>query len=212
MKKARGFVGIAAMFLAIICIFFTACEPKSVIHRAFVLKFNLSENIIHDFVWAYGTPCCYEFHGATSIDVSTSDSGVIILNDYEKDIDWDDYDGYEICEMSGAYYERKIVRNGNVFNYDKCDSLTYFFWAPNKELGNWNYDLIGNISDYVKFVARKGEKVVGYAVLYVWINAGISGGEVLKNTQCNKMSQKKAYELIEEIITEHKNSQEVEGG
>ena len=183
------------IFVILLCTVFSACNLKKVwvgtwdFHRVYSGT---------DF--GIGVPFHYEFDKSTIEVGNYSENGIIVFNQFDDVIEADRFSDYD------PYYKHKQVTHADGSFEFKGDSV--FYWVTVN--GKWNWENRGEtkIDDYIRFIARTDNKIVGFAVIYVWTDGEKGGGKVLTDKRFSKNSKKATEEYvsskINKVIEKHK--------
>lgn len=152
-----------------------------------------------------GIPVSYEFENATIESNLSSDKSVLIFGKSANIDNTNSFPDY-------AYYsnQKQATKKECPFEFKGSQM---FQWAS---AGNWrDYENRGTdtFSDYITFIAKIDDNIVGYAVVYVWTDGKIGNGEVLAdmefpkiNEKFQKVSKDTVNDKVKEVIEKHKNS------
>ena len=152
-------------------------------------------------LYPYGVPLGYRFKNA-SIEVSlVSDKGMLVFDCYDEIKNWEEYSYFIEPQSETEHYHgyKKALHGENPVRYE---GQPVFQWRP---VDGW-FVADGYKDDYITFIARKEDKIVGYAVIYVWADGEKGGGKVLKDKKCSNISGEYVNDKIDKVIEKHKSS------
>ena len=193
----KGFYKTTAVISAVLlCLVCSACR----FNNTKVGEYKLSP--LSYVLYPYGVPIGYRFKNAT-IEVSVvSDKGMLVFDGYDEINNWEEYSYFIEPQFESEHYHgyKKALHGENPVKYE---GQPVFQWRP---VDGWfvgdGYKVISD--DYIYFIARKEDKIVGYAVMYVWAD-GEGGGKVLKDKECSNVSEEYVNDKINKVIEKHKN-------
>ena len=211
-KKTASAFAILVVFL--LCFLFSACR----FNMTKVGEYEIFN--IHSFVlYPYGVPFGYRFKNATIEMGNVSDEAMIVFESYDEIIGWDEYSYFiePIPEIKNDRGWKKLLHEECPLKYN---GATVFQWRP---VNDWwvigdNGERVG-LDDYIYFIARKDDKIAGYAVIYFYTDYSHDGedykppkarGEILVDSVLwqngKKAKDENVYAKISEVIEKHKNS------
>lgn len=208
MKILKNKVLVPFVFLILISTFFFACAGTDLmeVHRtdkAFVGEWGRYSPIS---MKRYGIPFQYEFKNAEiETRITSKEGSLVIVEDGDIIGGWADFpdyvDGNEVKQASLA----------------DCPLKTYYYsgfeWSYIDGWARFSEDGSKVVGDYVTFIARKENHIVGFAVIYVHCDGLRGCGEVIVDKEFpqvkgkyQKVSEKTVKERINEVIELHKAS------
>lgn len=206
MKVLKNAILIPFAFLFSLCMVFCACTSTELTEvnrtdKAFVGEWEKYSLLS---MKQYGIPFNYEFKNAEIETCIISEEGSLVITEADNVIGgWTNFPEYV-----GA----NEVKQASLAD---CPLKTYYYssfeWSHIK---GWEYfpeDGSKVVGDYITFIARKENHIVGFAVIYVHCNGLRGCGEVIVdkefpqvNGKYQKVSEITVKENINEVIELHK--------
>lgn len=191
-----------------LCLIFSACTNSEIVENDRADKSGVGEWewglwVMTSAPTRLGVGFSYEFDGATIETGILSDRTILVIM-YKTHVlnNWEDLSGYE------HYSSLKKASSGDcpLMSSD----VAAFQWAADM----WWWDWKGlareeqELSDYITFIARKDNNIVGYAVMYVYVSGLKGGGEVIVDKEFPQVNGK--YQKVSEITVKEKINEVIE--
>ncbi len=208
MKILKNKVLVPFVFLILISTFFPACAGTDLMEKHRTDKAFVGEWEKYSLlsIKQYGIPFNYEFKNAEIETRIISEEGSLVITGADNVIGgWANFPEYV-----GA----NEVKQASLAD---CPLKTYYYsgfeWSY---INGWEYfpeDGSKVVGDYITFIARKENHIVGFAVIYVHCDGLRGCGEVIVdkefpqvNGKYQKVSEITVKERINEVIELHKAS------
>ncbi len=203
MKVLKNAILIPYAFLFSLCMVFSACTSTELTEvnrtdKAFVGEWEKYSLLS---IKQYGIPFNYEFKNAEiETRITSKEGSLVIVEDGDIIGGWADFpdyvDGNEVKQASLA----------------DCPLKTYYYsgfeWSY---INGWEYfpeDGSKVVGDYITFIARKENHIVGFAVIYVHCNGLRGCGEVIVDKEFPQVKGK--YQKVSEITVKEKINEVIE--
>lgn len=197
----KSLISVLAVAVLMLCILFSACADAELVENNRTGQSTVGVYSSMLSIKQYGIPFQYEFKNAEiETIVTTGDGGIVVVQDGDVLNDW--------VSLPDNPYDGEV----KLASRDYCPLKTYYLssfqWAPAQ---GWMRGE-GVVEDYITFIARKENHIVGFAVLYVCSDGFKGGGEVFADKEFpkvdgkyQKVSEDTVNRRIQEVIDAHKN-------
>lgn len=206
-KFKKAILPLLAVFILTFCFVFSACANPELVETHRTEKSAVGE--WHKFsifsIKQYGIPINYEFKNAEiETGIISEEGGLVVVHEDDVINGW---------ESLPDYIDDEDVK---LAPRECCPLKTYYIssfqWAPAKGWEGISERGSKVVEDYVTFIARKENHIVGFAVFYVYSDGFEGGGEVFSDKEFPKVngkyqnvSERTVKKRIQEVIEVHKN-------
>ncbi len=190
-KKTGAYI--IAIFTFLMCTLLAACGNKNAeVYSRYEIYSPASFHL-----YPYGVPFSYGIENATIEMSNRSDMGMVVFDDYNAVRDYESYPYYSEPDASYGGIKKSAFENRPLYYEGK----PVFQWRP---VDGFAQENTVNIEDYITFIARKDNKIVGYAVIKVWTESEYAYGKVIADKEVSDMNEEAVKEKISKITDGNK--------